>query len=70
MVPFTKDNVLFVFNAGDKTLEQENKSDKQIIDEVIAELKVMYPKANPKLIDAKVTRWEKSPISYGSYSFL
>ncbi len=55
--------------TGSFALQQESKTDKQIVDETMAELRSMYPDA-PAPIKTLVTRWGQNKFSYGSYSYV
>lgn len=48
----------------------EAKADEQITSELMAILKEQYGEDIPQPNDARITRWQQDPFSFGSYSFM
>lgn len=67
---FSKLPILLVFNAGKQAELFENISDKQIIKNIMKELRIIYGKSIPEPSAYVITRWNKDPYSLGSYSHL
>lgn len=62
--------VLLAFTAGDTAHRFEKMSDKQAVNQVMQQLKIMYGKNIPEPSSYVITHWENDPYSRGSYSYL
>lgn len=61
--------IILVKLCGRVAVELENKSDEEIVDEIVAFLKKIYHNRNvPKPLRYVMTRWFTDQFSYGSYS--
>ena len=69
MKKITGANALMTFAFGDYSMETEKMSDKQIIEEIMVHLRIIYGEdiPNPKYLLR--TKWSENPYSYGAYSF-
>jgi len=65
---FSDYNGLMTFTFGDYSVDAENKSDADIITEIMEHLRAIYPGA-PDPQTMLRTRWNSDPFSYGAYSF-
>ena len=61
--------ILMMFNAGTYGAHIEAMSDAEVVGEALTALAAMYgPVPQPK--DARITRWQSDPWSFGSYSYV
>lgn len=67
---FTQLPILLVFSAGKQAEQFEKMSDKQIVDSIMKELRIMYGNNIPDPSSYYITRWHNDPYSLGSYSYL
>lgn len=61
--------ILLGLNAGARARDIEAWSDKQIVDDAMHTLRIMFGKDIPEPIDFQITRWHSDQFAYGSYSF-
>jgi monoamine oxidase len=61
--------ILLGFNAAERGLALEAKSDSEIIGEAMDSLRQMFGTAIPDPVAAQITRWHSDPFARGSYSF-
>jgi monoamine oxidase len=66
---FTATNALMTFALGNYASITEQKSDNEIIDEIMAHLKVIYGNNIPKPSKFLRTAWGNNPYTFGAYSF-
>lgn len=70
-LPFNNEPVLVAFNAGAEAQDLvENKTDAEVIENIMTVLRSIYGEQIPNPIDYVITRWGLDPHSYGSYSHL
>mmetsp|Transcript_34227 Transcript_34227/g.74089 ORF Transcript_34227/g.74089 Transcript_34227/m.74089 type:complete len:552 (+) Transcript_34227:130-1785(+) len=60
--------VLVGFIAGDAAIDAEDQTDDEILEDVMRNLKAMYPSIR-KPDTVVITRWGKEPTARGSYAF-
>ena len=69
LYPYTQQPILMMFNAGTYGAHIEAMSDAEVVGEALTALAAMYePVPQPK--DARITRWQSDPWSFGSYSYV
>ena len=66
---FSDANALMTFAFGDYSISTEQMTDKEIVEEVMAHLKVIYGHNIPNPTKILRTKWNENPYSYGSYSY-
>ena len=62
--------LLLAFNAGAYGAAIENSSDRQILDEAMETLRILYGTEVPAPDAVLISRWGSDPYAYGSYSYL
>lgn len=62
-------NALLTFAYAQEARDSEQKTDNQIIDEIMLHLKDMYGNKIPNPKTFQRTRWYSNPNSYGAYSY-
>jgi monoamine oxidase len=62
--------VLLAFNTGNFARKLERLSNKQIVDEAMSVLQIIYGNSIPKPEASLITRWGEDPFSFGAYSYL
>lgn len=70
LAPATGVPILTAFNAADYGKQVELLSDEQIIEQTMANLKLMYGEEIPQPAGHLITRWNSDEFSYGSYSYV
>ena len=69
--PRSKNAVLVCLNYGDYARSLESKSNQEITDIVLAQLKQIYPQLKTSnILDVNVTRWHADPHSRGAYTYV
>ena len=69
MYRLRQQDILFAEASGSFAVAMEAKNDSRIVAEVMKELRLVYP-GLPKPINYTITRWNKDPFAFGSYSYL
>jgi monoamine oxidase len=62
--------VLMAISAGTAGAKNENRSDSDLVESIMANLRRMYGEKIPAPSHSLVTRWNSDPFSMGSYSFV
>ncbi len=62
--------ILLALSAGSPAIDIEQKTDKEIIQDVMKILRKIFGKEIPECQDALITRWYNDPYSYGSYTYM
>ncbi len=65
---FVNKPILLVFTIGDFAWDEEQLSDAEIVNNVMTQLRLIYPSA-PDPLQIQITRWGQDPYSLGSYSY-
>lgn len=61
---------LMAFVAGDQAELMEKESQKEVVQDLMHHLQVIYGKDIPQPSFYKITHWHSDPFSYGAYSFI
>jgi monoamine oxidase len=69
MKKFTPSNGLMTFAFGDYATVTENRTDDQIISEIMLNLKSIYGKSIPNPTGFLRTKWGQNIHAYGAYSY-
>jgi monoamine oxidase len=65
---FLNQPILMTFTIGEFAKEQELLTDTQIVNNVMTQIRLIYPSA-PDPLQYQVTRWGQDPFSLGAYSY-
>ena len=65
---FVNEPILLVFSIGDFAWAEENLSDAEIVNNVMTQLRLIYPTA-PDPTQTQITRWGQDIYSLGAYSY-
>jgi len=68
--PVARQPILIAMLTGPLAEMMEGKSDREVVEEMMRRLRIMFGSDIPAPIDTIVTRWGSDPFSRGSYSFL
>ena len=66
---FADTNALMTFAFGNYSIQTEQMTDDQVIEEIMAHLKAIYGNTIPEPINMLRTKWNSNKYTYGSYSF-
>lgn len=61
---------LMTFTFGDYSEQVEGFTDREVVDNIMDQLKVMYGDSIPEPLLMKRTQWNSNPFTYGAYSFV
>lgn len=67
---FTQQPILIGYNGGQRALQLENYSDKELIEKTMFNFQKYFGSEFPEPESYLNTRWAQDPFSYGSYSYL